>query len=176
MENKCCENCFPTKIMIGENEWQYISKPSCINDSCPCHTPPSTTRSDAEVQRIKSLYRGVVNLDVEPNRYEFPNYEAADKAIDELIRRIAAQERQAGRDDEWESQRNKFWNIKLWAAERLYRAVNPESKMCVPNEVHAYVDKQIARLPSDKLLKESDIKRDDTLATARSPKDGETRV
>lgn len=38
-----------------------------------------------EITRVKRLYRGVINLDVEPNRYEFPNYEAADAALDKLL-------------------------------------------------------------------------------------------
>jgi hypothetical protein len=115
---------------------------------CPAFTPPSTTRSDAEVQRIKSLYRGVVNLDVEPNRYEFPNYEAADKAIDELIRRIAAQERQAGKDE---------------ALQHL--------KHC-----HLRGRKSYSTDSWDAGYHDALFDAERAILTARSPKDGETRV
>jgi hypothetical protein len=156
---------------------------------CPAFTPPSTTRSDAEVQRIKSLYRGVVNLDVEPNRYEFPNYEAADKAIDELIRRIAAQERQAGRDEAWQLPEHKA----------SFHLMHNEHKACY-EPIEQYVERHYIKEDLTPEMRQRIIEADsiwelqwypntpvgfnkvvgstlqEVLAAARSPKDGETRV
>lgn len=50
------------------------------------YSPKDTKESwGQKVQRVKMLYRGVVNLDVEPNRYEFPKLSAADEALDSLL-------------------------------------------------------------------------------------------
>jgi hypothetical protein len=71
--------------------------------------------------------------------------------------------RTAGVREEREKYQNLLHNIKTWAAERIYRAVNPTSTMCVPNAVYDYIDKQFAALPTDRMIQESEIKPDTSL-------------
>lgn len=70
-EQKCCKGCLPTEMLdLNDNDsntYMTIKNPTCINDSCPCHTEQKgwreLFRKDFPPEEIEDGYSPVIIAD-----------------------------------------------------------------------------------------------------------------